>query len=186
MTLRCVEDVPRLWSGKMAGAIRGAMMRVQGFAGFRVQHVSIQHNHLHLIIEAEDSNARSRGLGSLEIAIAKAINRACGRRGAMFAFRYHAVALTTPKQVRHTIGYVLGNWRHHHEDRMSAAARRAIFDPYSSSAAFDGWDRAYDSSVHVGLPVECPTSWLLAVGWRQYGPIDPDATPKPDASRHRR
>jgi len=95
----------------------------------------------------------------------------------VFAFRYHATPLSSPKQVRHAIAYVLGNWRHHQEDRGSAAARRAIYDPYATAAAFDGWTRTFDRSGHLDFPVDAPTAWLLAVGWRRHGAIDPLATP---------
>jgi REP element-mobilizing transposase RayT len=178
-TLRCVSSVPRLRSGAISQAIRNAMARVHGFTGFRVNHISIQHNHVHLIVEADDDKARSLGMASLAIAVAKAINAAAGRRGAVFAHRYHAVPLATPRQVHHTIGYVLGNWRHHAEDQASPAASSAIFDPYSTATAFDGWSRPLDSSFHFAIPVDKPTAWLLAVGWRRHGLLDPHAVPGP-------
>ena len=43
--------------------------------GSRRAHFSIQSNHLHLIVEAEDRRALSRGLQGLFIRIAKAMNR---------------------------------------------------------------------------------------------------------------
>jgi hypothetical protein len=191
VTMRCLEGVPRLRTGVVSTAIRDAMARAKRFGnaiGFRVIHVSIQANHVHAIVEAKDSAARGRGMASFEIAVAKAINRVCGRRGKVFAYRYHAVEMASPRQVRNTIAYVFGNWRHHGEDRRSAAARRAVFDPYSSASEFDGWSTAFDQSVHVGLPVDTPTVWLLTLGWRRHGAIDPWVMPGPDfgSNRHRR
>ncbi len=62
---------------------------------------------------------------SLAITAARAINRAAGRRGKVFAFRYHATRITTPRQMRNTLAYVLNNWRRHGEDQRSARARAA-------------------------------------------------------------
>jgi hypothetical protein len=45
----------------------------------------------------------------LAIRVARAVNRALGRRGRVFADRYHARALTTPRAVRHALVYVLMN-----------------------------------------------------------------------------
>lgn len=174
-TLRTRTTIPRLRTARVATAIRDAIARVHhNIAGFHVVHLSIQHNHLHFLIEATDSTSRTRGMQSLAIALAKAINRASARRGAVFAFRYHAVALTSPRQVRHTLGYVLGNWRHHREDTRCAAARRALFDPYATAAQFDGWSRPFDGSPHVAFTVDPPTRWLLTRGWRKAGAaLDP-------------
>ena len=43
--------------------------------GFRVVHFSIQHDHLHLIVEAEDKPTLSSGVRSLVIRFAKRLNQ---------------------------------------------------------------------------------------------------------------
>jgi hypothetical protein len=47
----------------------------------QVVHYSIQGNHLHLIVEADDAAALSRGLQGLLIRVARSLNRVAGRRG---------------------------------------------------------------------------------------------------------
>src|SRR5262245_1683687 len=49
---------------------------------FRVCEYSVQRNHIHLIVEADDTVALSRGMQGLAARIAKAVNRAMPRRGA--------------------------------------------------------------------------------------------------------
>ena len=85
--------------------------------GFRLVHFSVQSNHLHLIVEASDSVALARGIQGLCVRIARAVNRVLGRRGKVFADRYHARALRSPTEVANAIDYVLGN-------TMIHAARR--------------------------------------------------------------
>src|ERR1700709_2465641 len=58
--MRVRADVPRLRCAVLSSAIRVAMTHVKGFDGFAGAHVSIQHNHIHWIVEARDSIARSR------------------------------------------------------------------------------------------------------------------------------
>jgi REP element-mobilizing transposase RayT len=174
VVLRVKGEVGRLRRGPIYQAIRRAMLRVLGRSDFRLVHASIQHNHLHFLFEADDREALTSGMQGLVIAAARAINRACGRRGKVFEFRYHATKITLPKQARHALAYVLNNWRRHREDFGCEPAERALVDPYSTGISFTGW-RDFRSFVipdgYEPLPVVSPQSWLLAIGWQRYGAI---------------
>jgi len=52
--------------------------------GFRLVHFSVQGNHLHLVVEAQDERALARGMQGLGVRIAKALNRLMGRKGTVF------------------------------------------------------------------------------------------------------
>ncbi|HEU4730025.1 MAG TPA: transposase, partial [Kofleriaceae bacterium] len=89
---------------------------------FRIVHVSIQRNHVHMLVEAEHKTALARGMQGFQISAARHINTALGdrvrrRRGQVFADRYHLEVISSPTRARHAIAYVLGNWRKHREDR---------------------------------------------------------------------
>ena len=60
------------------------------------------------------------------------------RRGQVFADRYHAEIIETPRQARHALAYVLNNWRKHREDR-GERARTWLVDPFSTGVLFAGW-----------------------------------------------
>ena len=82
--------------------------------GFRICHYSVQGNHVHLIVEADDRHVLSRGMQGFGISCAKQINRVLGRRkGQVFAERYDATVIEHPKQVRNTLAYVFNSWRKH-------------------------------------------------------------------------
>ncbi len=129
--------------------------------------VSIQGNHLHLGCEAGSAGARARGIQGWAVRVARGINGVCGRRGTVFADRYHMEVLTTPTQVRNALCYVLQNARRHGV-RLDPRFHGA--DPLSSAWWFDGWK---DASWKKGLaPPEQRTvadaeSWLLRVGWQR-------------------
>src|SRR5262245_54317806 len=110
--------------------------------GLRLCHYSIQTDHLHLIVEAADRKALTRGIQGLTIRIARAINRLMQRRGKVFADRYHAHLLSNPREVRNSLHYVLNNARKHCRERAQTAPHSAWIDPYSSAAYFDGWSRS--------------------------------------------
>jgi REP element-mobilizing transposase RayT len=178
--LRVRKDVGRLRRGPIYRAIARALRQALAGAGFRVVHTSIQHNHLHFLVEADDKAALTYGMRSLTITAALAINRACGRKGRVFEYRYSAKPITSPRQARNALVYVLNNWRRHKEHLRSVAAGRSRLDRYSTAIRFDGWKEAPQLAVHDNyepLPAAEPETWLLRVGWRRHGPISAYAVP---------
>ncbi len=188
VTLRAVEGLPRLRTRAAYKAVREASITVLGREDCRIVHLSIQRNHVHLIVEANDRMALARGMQAFQISAAKHINAALGRRrGQVFADRYHAERITSRKQARHALAYVLNNWRRHREDRADFARAWRI-DPFSSAWAFEGWKELEESpalwrlrATYQPMPVWRPKSWLLSTGWRMYGLVRVDEVPGPAA-----
>ena len=182
VVLRTLPGVGRLRRAHVYKAVRDAWLRIAQREDFRVVHASIQHNHLHLIVEAGDAKTLSRGMQALAIATARAINRSLGRTGKVFAYRYHATALTTPQQTRSALAYVLNNWRRHREHVANLGIDHAPLDTFSTGSAFDGWKqgRLAPPPGHEPLPSASPETWLLRVGWRKAGrALDAYAVPGP-------
>jgi REP element-mobilizing transposase RayT len=73
VVLRTRKDVARLRRGPTYRAIRRALQHVLGEHAFRVVHMSIQHNHLHFLVEADDKAALSHGMRSLTITAARLV-----------------------------------------------------------------------------------------------------------------
>src|SRR5688572_3171514 len=119
VVLRARPEVGRLRRPEIHDATRGSLAKVAARTDFRIVHLSLQHNHVHLIVEAHDNDALESGMRAFAISLARRINRALDRRGRVFAFRYHTTTLRSPTQVRNAIAYVLGNWRRHKEDERS-------------------------------------------------------------------
>src|SRR5215813_13163548 len=113
VTLRLVHGVASLRRKVPFRLIKHAMAETTRRENFHLVHYSVQANHIHLIVEAHDARALSCGLRALEIRIAHRINRLEERRGRLFADRYHAHDLKTPRETRHAIRYVLLNARRH-------------------------------------------------------------------------
>lgn len=179
VVLRCTGTGP-LRNGRVYRTIRRVLVRYLGRNDFRIIHLSIQHNHLHFIVEAAGKGALSRGMQSLAINCARALNDELGRDGKVFEFRYQATQIRTPRQARNTLAYVLNNWRRHREDLFCAATRKASLDPYASGISFPGWagvPRFASPGGYVPLPVSPPSTCLLAFEWRRHGAIDPFERP---------
>jgi REP element-mobilizing transposase RayT len=156
--------------------IRAALRRASDKA-FRVVHFSVQDNHLHLLVEADDKRELTRGMRGLAVRAAHGINRALGRRGQVFAERYHARELTRPRAVRHALVYILHNHRKH-------GVSLAWLDTCSSARTFDGWRPDVLLEVARAGPratspadVAAPKTWLASTGWRRAGLLGIDESP---------
>jgi REP element-mobilizing transposase RayT len=183
VTLRAVSAVGKLRRRCVYKAIREATLTTARREDFRIVHLSIQHDHIHLLVEAKHKEALARGMQGFQISAAKYINAAISkdrpgppRRGTVFPDRYHAVIITSPTQARHALSYVLNNWRKHQEDRKSPMSNWTV-DWFSSAIMFPGWAEYGDAAFFWRWPdtydpliTYQPQTWLLRVGWRRGGP----------------
>jgi REP element-mobilizing transposase RayT len=163
VTLRARADVGSLRRARLYSALEAAIA-ASSRSDFRLVHFSVQGDHVHLIAEARDEPTLSTGMRGLMIRVARALNRASGRSGPVWADRYHCRELRTPREVRHALAYVLLNARKH--DRQVTG-----LDPCSSARWFDGW-REHSPMVDLALDppaVVAPRTWLLGAGWRRHG-----------------
>jgi REP element-mobilizing transposase RayT len=181
VVIRALAIVGSLRRRKMYQAIRWATIAVAKHEDFRIVQLSIQRTHVHLLVEANGKRALGHGMQAFQISAAKHINRmlvgADGRRrrGQVFSDRYHAEVITSPRQARHALSYVLNNWRKHEEDRRGPATSWNV-DPFSSGWSFMGWKERERELLlwnppasYEPLIVWFPKTWLLGAGWRRHG-----------------
>lgn len=152
VTLRMLPDVWSLRSQRCFKVIAHAFWACKERVGLRLNHFSVQGNHLHLIVEAEDRQALARGVQGIAIRMAIGIDRVMERRGRVFSDRYHSHILRTPTEVRRALRYVRENHVKHAREVGRAVSQTSV-DPYSSER-------------RAGLVVVART-WLLAEGWRR-------------------
>jgi REP element-mobilizing transposase RayT len=95
--------------------------------GFKLVHYSVQGNHVHLLVEAKDERALSKGMNGLGTRIARRLNRVMQRRGKVLDDRYHGHILRTPTEVRRARMYLVQNARKHYGHDGP--------DPYTSTIA---------------------------------------------------
>ena len=182
VTLRLREGLESLRRRQAYAVVCQALCKGKEYGEFRLYQFSVQSNHLHLIVEASDRVSLARGVQGLAIRIAKGLNRLWERRGKVFAERYHALVLRSARQIRNALRYVLGNAFKHDWSKVL----NGWFDPCSSAAWFDGWRgwngqplraRSFEGAL---VPVVAARGYLLRVGWRRWGLLDPTELPKGD------
>jgi len=179
--LRIERHVGNLRTRNKYHAVRRALQTTHKRTDFRVVHISVQSTHVHLVVEAANEAALGRGLQGFQIAAAKQLNATAQRKGRVFADRYHARILQSPRDVRNVINYVLNNWRHHHEDER-LETRYWMVDYFSSGPTFSGWKDppGKPPPSYEPLATKPPETWLLAVGWKHWGDLATYAVPGRD------
>jgi hypothetical protein len=141
-------------------------------------HYSIQGDHVHLIVEASSTRDLACGMKSIAARFARAVNRVLRHVGRVLADRSHVHVLRTPREVRNAIAYVLLNARRHFARRTGRAPAGGRIDPASSGRWFDAWFGGLPMPPARDAPaVAPPRTWLLRVGWRRRGLIDPAEIP---------
>jgi putative transposase len=114
VTWRMKEGVWNLRSRRCFTALERAFYSGADRFGFKLVHYSVQGNHVHLLVEAKDERALSRGMNGLGVRVAKRLNRVMRRGGKVLDDRYHAHILRTPPEVRRARAYLLQNARRHY------------------------------------------------------------------------
>ncbi|MGH7337186.1 MAG: transposase, partial [Myxococcota bacterium] len=178
VTLKIREGVPSLRTVQLVRELEHSFAASCERNDFRICHYSIQGNHAHLIVEADDERALGRGMKALGSRLARAVNRVFGRTGRVLADRYHVHVLRTPREVRNALRYVLLNARKHAAQSGRALSRALGMDAASSARWFDGWRNAV-IAPGPSPPVGPPRSWLLTIGWKRRGLVGPDEIPGP-------
>jgi len=93
VTTRLLASLPNLRSERTLALLRATLAAGADRFGFRLIEYSIQSNHLHFVVEAQDKIALARGMKGLLVRVAKALNGAWERTGRVVGDRYHARVL---------------------------------------------------------------------------------------------
>jgi REP element-mobilizing transposase RayT len=176
VTLKVVAGLRTLRDVRIVRALEATFRAVLGRRDFRVVEYSVQDDHLHLLVEAADRRALARGMKAIGTRVARAVNGVLRRSGPVLRDRYHLRVLRTPLQVRRALAYVVLNARKHLGRRAPRVGR---VDPASSGPWFSGWREGVWDLGHSPrpAPVAQALTWLLRVGWRRHGLLDPSEVP---------
>ncbi|MBL8897100.1 MAG: transposase [Planctomycetes bacterium] len=170
ITVRLADGLPSLRRGGALKVVLAALGASSDRHEMKIIHYSIQANHLHLLVEADDRKCVARAMNSLLSPLARALNKLWARRGKVFPERYHDEVITTPTQARNALRYVLQNGKKH------GVVPQASIDLCSSALVFDGWKErpsiASITTAPVVAAVARASTWLLTTGWRRHGLLD--------------
>ena len=174
VTLRAVAGLPSFRQQMLYKAFDRTFRRTRR-EDFRIVEFSVQDNHVHMLIEADDNDALARGMKSVAVRANRLFNAALGRgRGRVWGDRYHRRDLTDARQVRNALVYCLSNYKKHY--RVTHGGPR--IDPFSSARWFQGWTAIRDGTEDGPRPTEEARTVLLDRAWKKHGFIHPGEAPR--------
>jgi len=164
VTMRRAKGLPSLRVDRLHKLLCAAIAATRR-GGFRIVHYSIQNDHLHMLVEADDARALTNGMKSFAVRVAMRVNHWIMMRksGRVWGDSYHRRELTTPSAVRNAIVYVLDNHLKHGEWEVG------LVDPCSSARWFDGWMHRREPVPPEPFAGERAGTWLLYEGWSTVG-----------------
>lgn len=173
VTMRAKGGLPSFRAQTLFAAFDRAVRRTRR-EDFRIVEFSVQDDHLHLIVEANDRVALARGMKSFSVRANRLFNAALGRgRGRVWSDRYHRRDLTSARQVRNALVYCLSNYKKH----QGVTSGLPRIDPCSSARWFQGWTaiRTQDDGPR---PTDEARTVLLRTAWQKHGFIHPGERPR--------
>jgi REP element-mobilizing transposase RayT len=81
--------------------------------GLKVIHYTLEYDHVHLLIEADNNFVLGKGMQAFGVTMAKAINRAKKLSGSVYKTRYHFRQITGTKELKNVMMYIFKNGLKH-------------------------------------------------------------------------
>lgn len=97
--LRLDQELALLSSPEARAALEQSFEGGRDRFGFRLNEYAVKDHEIHLIVEAVDTEALSRGVKGLSIRISRSVNPVLRRKGRLWADRWEATILRTPEEV---------------------------------------------------------------------------------------
>ena len=107
VTVKVLPVVGKLRNQLVLALFRRLVERMNAKDVVQVIEFSIQHDHVHMVVEAEGKAELSSAMNGLASSFARGINKLWKRRGDVFLDRYHSMAIDTPSAMRSVLRYVL-------------------------------------------------------------------------------
>ena len=175
ITARARPGLPSFRAQRIAMLVWLQMRRLND-ERFQIVHFSIQKDHVHLIVEANDRETIIRKMQGFMISFAKRLNLLLGRkRGKVWSDRYFRRDVTGSRDMHNVLAYVFGNAKKHGIIPRDAL----VLDSGSSAWTFEGWD------LRVELPPDKnrwkpprPRTRLLRKDWIAHGLLRVSSVPR--------
>ncbi|MGZ3787896.1 MAG: transposase [Bacteriovorax sp.] len=96
--------------------------------GLKVIHYSLEYDHVHLLIEAENNHVLGKGMQAFGVTLSKAINRMRKLKGGVYKHRYHFRKISGARELKNVMNYIFTNGLKH-------KTAQNIANPYNSIRA---------------------------------------------------
>lgn len=163
MTVRRRDGLPSFRQQRVGKLLLG-LIDDKNDETFQIADFSIQSNHLHFVVEANDRKTVIRKMQGFMIAFAKRLNRLLGRKkGKVWADRYFARDIESSRDMHNVLSYIFSNAKKH----GTIPNDPRFYDTYSTAWRFFGFP--LHGTDHWPRPK--PRTAMLAWWWQGHGPV---------------
>ena len=163
VTVRRRDGLPSFRQQRVAKLMRG-LLADKNDARFQIVDLSIQSNHIHLVVEAQNRKTAIRKMQGFMIAFAKRLNRILGRtKGKVWADRYFSRDIESSRDMHNVLSYIFANAKKH----GVIPNEPDVYDVYSTASRFLGFPRGETEP----WPRPKPRTAMLSRWWRAHGPV---------------
>lgn len=100
--------------------------------GLKVIHYSLEYDHVHLLIEADNNVILGKGMQSLGVTLSKAINRTKRIKGRVYKHRYHFRKINSARELKNVMFYIFNNGVKH----GASKSLNTIYNSFSAEIKF--------------------------------------------------
>ncbi|MBC7538614.1 MAG: transposase [Bacteriovorax sp.] len=127
LTIKVQEIAADIKTKRILKVLHHAIKRAR-LKKLKIIHYTLEHNHVHLLVEARDNQILHQGMQAFGITFAKAINKLKHLKGVVYKHRYHFRKVNSPHELKSVLHYIFRNGIKH-KRTMS------MIDPYNSFVA---------------------------------------------------
>jgi REP element-mobilizing transposase RayT len=135
LTLKIEKNKANLKNKSILKALQQSIKKAR-LLGLKVIQYTLEYDHVHLLVESSDKISLGKGMQSLGISFSKKINKIKKQNGKVFKTRYHFRKLSTPREIKNVLNYILGNGVKHKESS-------SIVSPFNSLSVITAFDKLY-------------------------------------------
>lgn len=127
LTIKVLRNKAEIKNKSVLKLLKHAIQRAR-LQGLKVIHYSLEYDHVHLLIEADNNASLGKGMQALGVTMAKGINRLKRLKGAVYKHRYHFRQISSPRQLKYVMNYIFKNGMKHR-------SADSVINPYNSIQA---------------------------------------------------
>jgi REP element-mobilizing transposase RayT len=137
LTIKVRENKADIKTKRLLKALHHAIKRAR-LKDLKIIHYSLEHNHVHLLAEANSDKILKTGMQAFGISFSKAINRTKKLNGTVYKHRYHFRRISSSRELKNVLHYIFSNGIKH-------GRTKSILDPYNSLIAESKLQTLYPS-----------------------------------------
>jgi REP element-mobilizing transposase RayT len=127
LTVKILRTKANLKNKMVLSILKRSIMNARKM-GLRVIHYSLEYDHVHFLIEAENNIIFGKGMQAFGVTFSKALNRLRKIKGAVYKHRYHFRKIAGARQLKNVLNYIFNNGIKH-------KTAKSLINPFNSIKA---------------------------------------------------